>query len=402
MNIFLTLESAKYIIFCIKERYMKFNSKLKETGTSIFAVMTTLANECGAINLSQGFPDFTVDPLLIEYVNEFMKAGFNQYPPMTGIPQIRENISKMTKEFYGRDYDVDKEINITSGATESLFAAITATVEEGDEVIVFEPAYDSYVPAILLSKGIPVYVPLTFPDFRIDWNIVKDKITDKTKLIMLNFPHNPTGSTLCENDMKTLTEIIRDKNIFILSDEVYEYMVFDGKEHQSVAMYPELTEKSFVISSFGKTFHITGWKVGYTQAPAYMMTEFRKIHQFLTFATSAPFQYAIAKYLEDLERVRNVKVMYEQKRNYFLELLKGSKFKPLHSEGTYFQTLDYSEITDENDVDFAVRLTKKCGVASIPVSVFYSDRKDDKLLRFCFAKNDKTLEEAARRLKSTV
>ncbi len=377
---------------------MKFESKLKDTGTSIFAVMTALANQHGAINLSQGFPDFTVDPQLIDNVVYFMRAGFNQYPPMTGVTPLRESISRLSKEFYGREYNIDTEITVTSGATEALFAAISSTVDTGDEVIVFEPAYDSYVPSILLNKGIPVYVPLVSPDFKIDWNIFKSKISNKTKLIILNFPHNPTGSTLHEDDLKTLTEIIRDKNIFIISDEVYEHIIFDGKEHQSIIKFPELAERSFVISSFGKTFHITGWKVGYCQAPSALMAEFRKVHQFLTYATSAPFQYAIAKYLEDFDKVYEVKKMYEQKRNYFLELIKGSRFKPLHSEGTYFQTLDYSVITDEYDFDFAVRITKEFGVASIPISVFYSDKTDNKLLRFCFAKNDETLQTAAERI----
>jgi methionine aminotransferase len=377
---------------------MNFKSKLKDTGTSIFAVMTALANEQGAINLSQGFPDFTVDAQLIDNVDFFMRAGFNQYPPMPGVAHLREKISLLTKEFYGREYDIDKEITVTSGATEALFAAITATVDSDDEVIVFDPAYDSYVPSILLNKGIPVYIPLTFPSFKIDWDLLKSKITGKTKLIMLNFPHNPTGSTLHEDDLNTLTEIIRDKNIFIISDEVYEHIVFDGKQHQSVIRFPELADRSFVISSFGKTFHITGWKVGYCQAPVALTAEFRKVHQFLTYATSAPFQYAIAKYLEDFDKVHTVKKMYEQKRNYFLGLIKNSRFKPLHSEGTYFQTLDYSEITDERDTDFAVKVTKEFGVASIPISVFYSDKKDYKLLRFCFAKNDETLKTAAERL----
>jgi len=377
---------------------MNFKSKLKDTGTSIFAVMTELASEQGAINLSQGFPDFKVDRQLIDNVDFFMRAGFNQYPPMPGVSPLREKISLLTKEFYGREYDIDKEITVTSGATEALFAAISATVDSGDEVIVFDPAYDSYVPAILLNKGIPVYIPLTFPSFKIDWDLLKSKITRKTKLIMLNFPHNPTGSTLHEDDLNTLMKIIRDKNIFIISDEVYEHIVFDGKQHQSVIRFPELADRSFVISSFGKTFHITGWKVGYCQAPAALTVEFRKVHQFLTYATSAPFQYAIAKYLEDFEKVYGVKIMYEQKRNYFLELIKNYRFKPLHSEGTYFQTLDYSNITDENDLDFAVRITKEFGVASIPVSVFYNDKTDNKLLRFCFAKNDETLQTAAERL----
>jgi len=377
--------------------FMNF-SKLPDTGISIFAVMTALANEHNAINLSQGFPDFNVDSLLIELVEKYMKSGYNQYPPMTGIPKIRENISKITSEFYGRKYDVDKEITVTSGATEALFCAISCIVDDNDEVIVFDPAYDSYVPVIKLNKGISVHIPLHFPDYKIDWNIVKDRISHKTKLIILNFPHNPTGSTLDENDLKILCDLIRNKNIFILSDEVYEHIIFDGKKHNSVSIFPELAERAFVVSSFGKTFHITGWKVGYCKAPEKLTSEFRKIHQFVTFATSSPFQYAIADYLDDLERILKVKIMYEEKRDYFLHLIKDSRFKPLHSSGTYFQNLDYSGITDENDYDFAVRITKEHGVASIPVSVFYNGKTDNKILRFCFAKNNETLETAAEKL----
>jgi methionine aminotransferase len=373
-------------------------SKLPDTGISIFAVMTALANQYNAINLSQGFPDFTVDPLLTELVSKYMKSGYNQYPPMTGIPKIREYISRITREFYGKEYDSEKEITVTSGATEALFCAISCIVEANDEVIVFEPAYDSYVPVIQLNKGIPVYIPLSFPEYKIDWNIVKDKISDKTKLIILNFPHNPTGSTLDDNDLKILGDLIKNGNIFILSDEVYEHIIFDGKKHQSIARFPELAERAFVVSSFGKTFHITGWKVGYCQAPEMLSAEFRKIHQYVTFATSAPFQYAIAEYLDDFERVRKVKAMYEEKRNYFLELIKGSRFKPLHSEGTYFQNLNFSDITNENDYDFAVRMTKEYGIASIPVSVFYNNKTDNKILRFCFAKSNSTLEMAADKL----
>jgi methionine transaminase len=377
---------------------MNLDSKLHSVGTTIFTVMTSLANEYNAINLSQGFPDFAVGRQLIEYVGYFMKKGYNQYPPMTGILPLREKISELTKLMYDRYYNPETEITVTSGATEALFAAITSVVRDGDEVIIFEPAYDSYVPAVLLNKGVPVYIPLTFPDYKIDWNIVKDKISDKTRLIIINFPHNPTGAILEKEDMDILANLIRDRNIFVVSDEVYEHIIFDGKIHQSISKFSELAEKSFVISSFGKTFHITGWKVGYCQAPAELSAEFRKIHQFLTFATSSPFQYAIAKYLENFERIKNVKKMYENKRNHFLDLIKASRFKPLHSSGTYFQSLDYSGITDEPDYDFAIRMTKEYGVASIPVSVFYNDKTDNKILRFCFAKYEDTLEKAAEKL----
>lgn len=373
---------------------MDIESKIK-SGTSIFAVMSALAAEHKAINLSQGFPDFVVDADLIELVSHFMKAGFNQYPPMPGVAPIREKISELTNSIYGRKYNPDSEITVTSGATESLFAAITSVVKTGDEVIIFEPAYDSYAPAVTLNGGVPVYVQLTFPEYSVDWNKVKDAITDKTKLIIINTPHNPTGSVLNADDMKNLSEITSGKNIFILGDEVYEHIVFDGKRHESVIRYDELAEKSFVISSFGKTFHITGWKVGFTQAPAGMTKAFRDIHQYITFATSAPFQYAIAKYLENPDKVTGLKNMYEEKRDYFLSLVSSSRFKPLKSKGTYFQLLDYSEITKEPDTDFAIRMTKEFGLASIPVSVFYNKKTDNRILRFCFAKNNDTLEKAA-------
>ena len=377
---------------------MHIESKLHSVGTTIFTVMSSLANEHNAINLSQGFPDFAVDTQLIENVDYYMKGGYNQYPPMAGILPLREKISKLTEVMYNRSYNPESEITITSGATEALFAAITAIVNEGDEVKIFEPAYDSYVPVVLLNKGVPVFIPLTFPEYKVDWNIVEDKISEKTKLIILNFPHNPTGAILEKEDIKILTKLIHNKKIFLISDEVYEYIIFDGKIHQSIAMYPELAEKSFVISSFGKTFHITGWKVGYCQSPAEMSVEFRKIHQYLTFATSSPFQYALAKYLDNFNKVKDVKKMYENKRNHFLKSIKPSRFKPLHSSGTYFQSLDYSDITDEPDYDFAVRLIKEFGVASIPVSVFYNEKTDNKILRFCFAKYEDTLEKAAEKL----
>lgn len=356
--------------------------------------MSALSNECGAVNLSQGFPDFPVDPQLMELVAKAMKDGHNQYAMMTGVPILRQSIAEIVKRFYNRDINPDTEVTVTSGATESLFAAISVVVNDGDEVIMFDPSYDSYEPAVTLNKGVSVRIPLTFSDYKIDWNKVKDKINDKTRLIILNSPHNPTGSVISADDLNTLAEIIRGKNIYILSDEVYEHITFDGTQHQSMLLKDELYEKSFIVSSFGKTFHITGWKVGYCTAPANLTTEFRKIHQFLTFATSTPFQFALAEYSQDLQRIGRLKNFYEEKRNYFLSLVKQTKFKPLRCKGTYFQILDYSDISNENDFEFAKRLTKEYKVASVPVSVFYEGKEDNKVLRFCFAKSNATLEKA--------
>lgn len=373
---------------------MDFKSKLPNTPTSIFSVMSALSNECGAVNLSQGFPDFPVDPKLMELVAKAMKDGHNQYAMMTGAPVLRQSIVEIVKRFYSRNINPDTEITVTSGATESLFAAISVVVNDDDEVIMFDPSYDSYEPAVTLNKGVSVRIPLTFPDYKIDWNKVKDKINDKTRLIILNSPHNPTGSVISAEDLNTLAEIIRDKNIYILSDEVYEHITFDGTKHQSMLLKDELYEKSFIVSSFGKTFHITGWKVGYCTAPPNLTSEFRKIHQFLTFATSTPFQFALAEYSQDLQRIAGLKNFYEEKRNYFLSLVKQTKFKPLECKGTYFQILDYSGISNENDFEFAKRLTKEHKVASVPVSVFYESKEDNKVLRFCFAKSNETLERA--------
>lgn len=373
---------------------MNFKSKLPNTPTSIFSVMSALSNECGAVNLSQGFPDFPVDPQLMELVAKAMKDGHNQYAMMTGVPVLRQSIAEIVKKFYNRDINPDTEVTVTSGATESLFAAISVVVNDGDEVIMFDPSYDSYEPAVTLNKGVSVRIPLTFPDYKIDWNKVKDKINNKTRLIIFNSPHNPTGSVISAEDLNALAEIIHGKNIYILSDEVYEHITFDGTQHQSMLLKDELYEKSFIVSSFGKTFHITGWKVGYCTAPPNLTTEFRKIHQFLTFATSTPFQFALAEYSQDLQRIADLKNFYEEKRNYFLSLVNKTKLKPLECKGTYFQILDYSGISNENDFQFAKLLTKEHKVASVPVSVFYETKEDNKVLRFCFAKSNATLEKA--------
>jgi len=375
------------------------NSKLPHTGTTIFSVMSSLANDYKAVNLSQGFPDFPVDKELNELLYKAVKGGHNQYAPMPGIVELRNRISDQIYRNHNKKINPDTEITITSGATEALFAAISVVINPGDEVIIFDPSYDSYVPAVLLNQGIPVRIPLTFPDYKIDWNKVKSLVTAKTKLIIINSPNNPSGSVITETDITNLKEIIHNNNIHILSDEVYEHIIFDSNRHITPLSVEELYRKSFIISSFGKTFHITGWKVGYCTAPPNLTSEFRKIHQFLTFSTSTPFQYALSAYMKNKSHIKNLKSFYESKRNYFLKLISETKFKPLQCKGTYFQLLDYSEITDEKDFDLAVRLTKEYKVASIPVSVFYEKKTDNKVLRFCFAKEDKTLEKAAKRLR---
>ena len=373
-------------------------TKLPSVGTTIFTVMSALATECKAINLSQGFPNFPASEELISLVNKYMKMGYNQYAPMMGVKELREAISEKTANLYNINYNTDSEITITSGGTEALFAAISAVVKIGDEVIVFEPAYDSYIPAIELNGGIPVYISLKYPDYKIDWKEVKNKITTKTKLIIINTPHNPTGSILCESDLKELSNIVQNSNIFLLSDEVYEHIIFDGMKHNSLMTIPELQQRSFIIGSFGKTFHVTGWKTGFCLAPKELTTEFRKIHQFLTFSTFTPLQYALAEFLKNPINYNGVPSFYEKKRNTFLESVKNSRFTFIPSKGSYFQNLCYSNISDEYDYDLAIRLTKEIGVASVPLSVFYHNKKDEKILRFCFAKDDETLYKAGERL----
>ncbi len=375
-------------------------SKLHKTGTSIFAIMSGLANEHNAINLSQGFPNFTASPELIGLVNQYMKKGFNQYAPMPGLLALRERIAEKAEALYSAVYHPEKEITITAGGTQAIYTAIAAVVREGDEVILFDPAYDSYAPAIEIHGGIPVHLQLKGADFHIDWNEVKKVITQRTRMIMINTPHNPTGAIITARDMQQLEKITHKTDILILSDEVYEHIIFDGYEHQSVLRYPRLMERSFVIYSFGKTFHTTGWKTGYCLAPEKMTAEFRKLHQFMVFAANTPIQHALAAFMENKKNYEGLDKFYQQKRDYFLSLIKGSRFKPLPCSGSYFQLLDYSAISKERDTDYAIRLTKENGVASIPVSVFYKNPVDHKLLRFCFAKENETLEAAAEKLKS--
>jgi methionine aminotransferase len=362
--------------------------------------MSALAREHEAINLSQGFPDFNCDTELIRRVNHYMRKSFNQYAPMPGAIELREQISALVETTYGAKYDPIDEVTITSGATEALFCAITALIGEGDEVLIVEPAYDSYIPAITLSGGIPVSISMTFPDYRIDWEYVKKLINGRTKAIILNSPHNPTGAVLTQDDLEQLDKILSSNNIFVISDEVYEHMIFDGLRHESVARYPALAERAFVISSFGKTLHTTGWKIGYCLAPKALTKEFRKVHQYVTFSTSSVFQYAIADYMWDFpEKITGLSDFYQQKRDYFLEQMEGSRFVPIKSSGTYFQLMRYEGVTDESDLEFAKRLTMEHGVASIPVSVFYRFKTDNKVLRFCFAKSERTLKKAAGILK---
>ena len=377
---------------------MKLTSKLPNLSLTIFSEMTQLADAHGAINLSQGFPDYAVPEELTALVATYMQQGHNQYAPMLGVQHLREQIAVKVLELYGAKYDPAREITVTSGATEALFAAITAVVRAGDEVIVLEPAYDSYTPVISLCGGIPVYVQLEFPDYRIAWQEVRNAISEKTRAIILNSPHNPSGAVLTRDDITRLIEIVRDTNIVIISDEVYEHIIFDGCSHQSMARYPQLAERSFVISSFGKTYHATGWKIGYCLAPVALSREIQKIHQYLTFASNTPVQHAFAEFMQKKEVYLGLPDFYQQKRDKFLESIQKSRFKALPCKGTYFQMLDYSEITAESDLEFAKRLTTDYGVAAIPPSVFYHRRNDYKVLRFCFAKKDETLQKAAERL----
>lgn len=377
---------------------MKLESKLPDVGTTIFTVMTRLANETGAINLSQGFPDFDCAPELVELVHRHMRAGHNQYAPMQGIPLLRERLAAKTAALYGARYDPDTEITISSGATEALFAVITAVVDRDDEVILFEPAYDSYEPAVRLNGGVPVHVPLCPPAYGIDWERVRRTVNARTKLLILNSPHNPTGAVLTAEDIRSLQALVRDTDLLILSDEVYEHIIFDGLQHESMARYPDLAARSFVVSSFGKTYHTTGWKLGYCLAPAPLTAEFRKIHQFLTFACNTPMQLAYADFLTREEAYLTLAEFYQRKRDLFAQYLAASRFRRVPCRGTYFQILDYAAISSQPDSDFAVRLAQEAGVVAIPPSVFYHNRDDHKVLRFCFAKKDETLEKAAEKL----
>ena len=361
--------------------------------------MSRLAAEHDAINLSQGFPDFDCAPELVETVARHMRAGQNQYAPMPGVPALREALARKIERLYGRRYDPATEITVTSGATEALFSTLTALVHSGDEVVLFQPAYDSYVPAVQLSGGIPRFVTLRAPDYRIDWDEVRRVVSARTRVIVLNSPHNPTGMTLDAADMRELTAVVARTDAIVVSDEVYEHIVFDGGRHESVARYPELADRAVVISSFGKTYHTTGWKVGYCAAPAALTAEVQRVHQFVTFAVNTPMQHAYAEFVNSDPLCASLAPFYQQKRDDFLSLIAGSRFKPLPCRGTYFQMVDYSDISHEPDADFAVRLIKEHGVAAIPISPFLQDEHPGAVLRFCFAKRAETLERAAARLR---
>lgn len=377
---------------------MHLPQKHSAKGNTIFTVMSALAHEHNAINLSQGFPDFPIDELLGTYLSEGSKAGFNQYAPMPGLPMLTEAVSKDIQDRYGVTVDAKTEITITPGATYGIYTAFTSILEQGDEVIVLEPAYDSYIPNIETNGAKVVPVSLTAPAYNVDWNKVKDAITTKTKAIIINTPHNPTGATWSEEDWNTLADIVCDTDIFILSDEVYEQLIFDGKKHYSVLQHEELRQRSFAIFSFGKVYHNTGWKMGYCIAPAEMTAAFRRIHQFLCFSVNTPAQYALGKYLSQPDRP-DVSNMMQQKRDHFLNLLKDTPFT-IHQPagGSYFQTASYEQINDMPDTEFTQWLTKEYGVATIPVSAFYSNKRDDKIIRFCFAKKEDTLQAAVAQL----
>lgn len=377
-------------------------SKLPEVGTTIFTVMSALAQSEGALNLSQGFPDFDGPPALLERVQHYLTHGHNQYAPMTGVASLREAIAQKVADLYELQADPEGEITVTSGATEALFCAISTVVRPGDEVVVFDPAYDSYAPVVSLCGGVTRHVPLLGPDFRIDWDRVADALTDRTRLIITNSPHNPTGSVWQERDIAALQQVVAEREIFLLADEVYEHICFDGQPHLSLCRYPDLWQRSFVVSSFGKTYHTTGWKIGYCVAPAALSREFRKIHQFNTFTTITPVQLALADFLRDSpEHHLGLADFYQAKRDLFCSLVEPSRFSLTPAAGTYFQLLEYSAVSTEVDVELAQRLTREAKLASIPISVFYAPTEggsvvyNQRYLRFCFAKDDATLERAA-------
>jgi methionine transaminase len=387
---------------------MQIQSKLPTVGTTIFTTMSKMAMDYSAINLGQGFPDFNADEKLLKLVNQAMLDGYNQYPLMTGISELREVISNKVNDLYGKLYEPNQEITITSGATEAIMAAILATVHPGDEVIVIEPSYDCYVPAIRLAGGHPVFVKMTPPTqakpfFSVDWRKVKECVSDRTRMLIVNSPHNPTGAIFNASDLDDIESIVNNTKIIVLSDEVYEHIVFDGARHLSLASRPLLAERSFVISSFGKTTHTTGWKIGYCCAPKELTTELRKVHQFVVFTVPSPFQHGLAAYTKDSTTYLNLPAFYQEKRNKLIAGLQETKLKPLSSPGTYFLLADYSQISDKTESDFSIWLAQNHGVVVIPVSAFYAEPENisanHQLVRFCFAKKDTTLDEAINRLK---
>ena len=377
---------------------LSIHSKLPNVGTTIFTVINALATEHKAINLGQGFPDFMMDPQLIALVNEAMQKGNNQYTHMNGLPALREGLAEKMESLYGAIVNADTEITITPGGTYAIYTALTTLLHPGDEVIVFEPAYDSYIPNIIINGAVPILIPLQFPSYTINWDVVKAAITPKTKIIVLNNPHNPTGSILSAYDMEQLQSIVKNTSIFILSDEVYEHLVFDDKKHESILRYPNLMERSFVCFSFGKTYHCTGWKLGYCVAPAHLMKEFRKVHQFNCFSCNTPVQFALATFIQQKDKYLQLGTQIQQKRDYFQELMLQTRFKALPTYGSYFQLYSYAGISEENEHEVAIRLIKQYGVAAIPVAAFYNTQKNNKVMRFCFVKKESTLEAAVDRL----
>jgi methionine transaminase len=374
------------------------NSKLPTISESIFTTMTKMANDYNAINLSQGFPDFNCSDELLQRVAYYQSRGFNQYAPMPGVLSLRKKISEKIEKIYGRKYNPDSEIVVTAGGTQALYTAITSIISPGDEVIILEPAYDSYVPTVLINGGVPVYLSLAKNDYSINWDEVEKSISNKTRLIITNSPHNPTGSVLSKNDLSALEKIIRNKNIYLISDEVYEHIIFDNKKHFSFSESPELSERTFIISSFGKTYHTTGWKVGYCVAPEELINEFKKVHQFIVFAVNTPIQHAYADIMEKEEMYLGLSKFYQSKRDFMISLLNKSRFKFKPAQGTYFQLLDYSSISKLNDREYSAFLTKEIRVGVIPLSPFYSHGSDEKVIRICFAKKDEILQAAAERL----
>ncbi|MEO8404616.1 MAG: methionine aminotransferase [Chitinophagaceae bacterium] len=377
---------------------MQITSKLPDVGTTIFTVMSGLAAQYKAVNLGQGFPDYSMSAELVSLVNEAMKKDFNQYVPMQGYMPLREALAEKVAFLYGTSINPDTQITITPGGTYAIYTALTTVLQPGDEVIVFQPGYDSYIPNVEINGAVPVLIDLKFPEYKIDWNEVKQKITPKTRMIMLNSPHNPTGSVLREEDIQELRSIVGNTNILILSDEVYEHLVFDGLPHQSMLRYPDLMERSFVCFSFGKTYHCTGWKLGYCITSDELMKEFRKVHQFNCFSCHSPSQVALAGFLKNKDSYLGLGAMMQEKRDHFIDLMKGTRFNLLDSKGSYFICAKYDRISDEKDSDFAIRITKEYGVAVIPVSVFYKNLTDNKVVRFCFCKKKETLEAAVEKL----
>jgi len=377
---------------------MQIKSKLPNVGTTIFTVMSALATEHKAVNLGQGFPDYPMSEELTAKVAEAMKNGHNQYAPMPGLIGLRESIAEKVEFLYKTKINPDTEITITPGGTYAIYSSLTTILQPGDEVILFEPAYDSYIPNIEINGAKAVPLPLTYPDYKIDWDLVRSSITTKTKAILINSPHNPTGSVLDKNDIAELKSVVAGTNIFIVSDEVYEHLIYDELPHESMLKYPELFERSFVNFSFGKTYHCTGWKLGYCIAPAAFTKEFRKVHQFNCFSCFTPAQVALAEYLKNKDAYLSLPRFMQQKRDYFIELMKQTKFDLLNTSGSYFVCASYGRISDEADKDLAIRLTKEAGVATIPLSAFYHNHKDDKVVRFCFSKQNRTLQQAVERL----